>query len=151
MPEAPDPKAATSGGDSITGTITNSQGQQQIGKNNQQTTVTYQIGSRPTAEEMKELADLFASLKSKVAAEAPPEVRDEAVRQTEVLEQATQVDKPDVPAIVAAKNWFLRHAPGLLGAVTTVVINPIVGKIVNAAGEAVAKEYEKWFPETTGS
>jgi hypothetical protein len=31
--------------------------------------------------------------------------------------------------------------------VTSVVVNPIVGKIVGSAGDAIAKEYQKWFPE----
>jgi hypothetical protein len=145
--EAATHPAAPAGGKTITGTATNTKGQVAIGENIRQTQTYFEIGAKPTAEELKQLTDKFAELKAQVAKEAPPDVRDEAVRQTEVLEQATNVDKPDVSAMAAAKSWFLRHAPGLLGAVTSVVINPIVGKIVHAAGEAVANEYEKWFPE----
>jgi hypothetical protein len=29
----------------------------------------------------------------------------------------------------------------------SVVVNPIVGKIVSSAGDAIAKEYQKWFSE----
>jgi hypothetical protein len=143
----PNRSIQTGSGSTITGTATNTVGQVGIGAHISQTSLHYEIGAKPTAEELQQLAAVFATLREQVAAEAPPEVRDEAVRQTEILERAAKADKPDVSAMAAAKNWFLRHAPGLLGAVTSVVINPIVGKIVHAAGEAVAGEYEKWFPE----
>ena len=156
MPDDPSTNATRTPdgpGPTITGTITGNSGQAAIGTNNTQTqTITrVDLAKVLTPEELQQLTDAFAGLKAKVATEAPHEVRDEAVRQAEVLETATKSEQPNVSAMSAAKNWFLRNAPGLLGAVTSVVINPIVGKIVHAAGEAVAKEYEKWFPEAQSS
>jgi hypothetical protein len=116
-----------------------------------QTQTTVRISAPPSAEELQELTAAFAALKAQVERDAPPEVREEAVRQTEALQEATVAEKPNVSVMAAAKQWFLNHAPGLLGAVTAVVVNPIVGKIVSSAGDAIAKEYQKWFPEAEPS
>jgi hypothetical protein len=118
-----------------------------VGANIRQSQTYLKVASPPTAEELAQLAALFDSLRAEVQRQAPPEVRDEAVRQTDALQEATLGAKPNVSAMAAAKQWFLQHAPGLLGAVTSVVINPIVGTIVSAAGEAIASEYDRWFPE----
>ena len=123
------------------------QGQVAVGTDIEQTNTVYNVTAPPTAEELESLKSAFADLKAQVERDAPPDVREEAVRQTEALQQATIAEKPDVSVMASAKRWFLDHAPGLLGAVTAVVINPIVGKIVSSAGEAIANEYQKWFPE----
>jgi hypothetical protein len=96
---------------------------------------------------LQQLAAAFASLKETVAEQAPPEVRDEAIRQAEVLEEAATGPQPDVGVMAKVRSWFIQHAPTALGAVTAVIINPIVGKIVQSAGDAIAAEYRRWFPE----
>ena len=130
-------------GDVITGVINNNQGNAAIGKDIDQTI----IAAPPTAEELQALSEAFAALRAEVERDAPPEVRDEAVKQADALKEATLGPKPDVSLMAQARTWFLKHAPGLLGAVTTVIVNPIVGKVVQAAGDAVAAEYRKYFPE----
>ena len=134
-------------GTSISGTITGNTGNAAIGTEIQQTQTRIDLASAPTPEELQELAASFTSLKAQVEREAPPEVREEAVRQAETLEKATTGPEPDVTAMAKVRRWFLEHAPTLFGAVTTVVVNPIVGKIAHAAGDAIAKEYERRFPE----
>jgi hypothetical protein len=123
------------------------QGQVAVGRDITQSQTVLNAATPPTADELAALTAAFTDLKAQVEREAPPDVREEAVRQTEALQQATVTEKPDVSVMAAAKQWFLAHAPGLLGAVTAVVINPVVGKIVSSAGDAIAKEYQKWFPE----
>ncbi len=130
-------------GDVITGTISDVSGQAVIGKDITQT----QIQSPPTAEELRQLAAAFAALRDEVERDAPPELREEAIKQAEVLEKATTGPKPDVSAMASARRWFLEHAPKLFGAVTSVIVNPIVGKVVQAAGDAIASEYRRHFPE----
>jgi hypothetical protein len=130
-------------GDVISGVIRDVNGQAAIGKDIVQTN----IAAPPTAEELQALTDAFAALRTEVEQQAPPEVREEAVRQADVLKDATLGPKPDVSLMAQARTWFLKHAPGLLGAVTTVIVNPIVGKVVQTAGDAVAAEYRKHFPE----
>jgi hypothetical protein len=43
------------------------------------------------------------------------------------------------------KNWFTKNVPGLAGAVTSVVVHPVVGKLVSAAGEAISSEFKRRF------
>jgi hypothetical protein len=132
-------------GDRIVGRIENVNGQAAIGKDINQTNMQ----AAPTAEELQQLAAAFAALKAEVEREAPPEVREEAIHQADVLEKAVVGEKPDVSAMATTRRWFLDHAPKLFGAVTAVIINPIVGKVVQAAGDAVAGEFKRHFPEAT--
>jgi hypothetical protein len=44
------------------------------------------------------------------------------------------------------KNWFGKHLPGLAGTVVGVLVHPVVGKLVEAAGDAAADEFKKRFP-----
>ena len=55
--------------------------------------------------------------------------------------------EPDVSTMEYVKRWFTKNIPRLAGAVTSVVVNPIVGKIVEAAGEGLADEYRRRFGE----
>lgn len=130
-------------GDVITGTISDVSGQAAIGKDITQG----QIHAAPTAEELGQLAAAFAVFRDEVEREAPPEVKEEALKQAEELEKATSGPTPDVSRMASARRWFLEHAPKLFGAVTTVIVNPIVGKVVQAAGDAIAAEYRRHFPE----
>ena len=43
------------------------------------------------------------------------------------------------------KRWFVKNLPGLAEAVTGVVVHPIVGKLVEAAGDALAAEFRRRF------
>src|SRR5262245_61121660 len=127
------------------GDVTNSQ--VAVGEDIEQRQQGQNVSGAPTDEELRALRSAFAQLRAQVEREAPPEVRDEAIRQTDALQQATVGSKPNASVMATAKQWFIKHAPGLVGAVTGVMINPIVGKIVSSAGDAIAKEYQKWFPE----
>jgi hypothetical protein len=131
----------------ISGTISNVGGQAAIGTDIQQTQTRIDLTAAPTAEELQQLAAAFTSLKAEIERDAPPEVREEAVQQAGALEQATTGPEPNVSAMATAQRWFLEHAPKLFGAVTVVIINPIVGKVLQTAGDAIAEEYRSRFPE----
>lgn len=135
-------------GDVISGVIqgVGAGGQAAIGKDIDQT----QIHAGPTADELRDLGAAFAAFRAEVEREAPPELKEEALKQAEELEKATTGPTPDVSRMAAARRWFLEHAPKLFGAVTTVIVNPIVGKVVQAAGDAIAAEYRRRFPEAAG-
>ena len=132
-------------GDVISGVIqgVGPGGQAAIGKDIDQT----QIHAGPTADELRELGAAFAAFRAEVEREAPPELKEEALKQAEELEKATTGPAPDVSRMASARRWFREHAPKLLGAMTTVIVNPIVGKVVQAAGDAIAAEYRRRFPE----
>ena len=50
-------------------------------------------------------------------------------------------EEPDLTTAQYVGRWFARNLPRLAGAVTGVVIHPIVGKLVGAAGDALVAEF----------
>lgn len=135
---ATDPTAAN--GQSIRatfgGAITN--GQLAVGNANVQTqTVT---PAPATDAELAELRAMFEALKARVAADAPPERREAAFERVEELERATFAEQPDLTTIQYVGKWFADNLPRLAGAVAGVVVHPIVGKLVGAAGDAIVAE-----------
>jgi hypothetical protein len=139
--EPPEPVPA--GGQSITatigGTVTNSQ--VAVGNDNVQTQT---IAAAPVTDaELAELHQLFDALKAQIVAEAPPERRAAALERVEELEQATLADEPDLTTMQYVGKWFGSNVPKLAGAVAGVVVHPIVGKLVGAAGDALVAEFRK--------
>jgi hypothetical protein len=137
------------GGVSIRGRIENNQGNAAIGSNIQQSQTRIDMARAPTPEEMEQLVAAFANLRAQVEAETPPQLQGEALEKVDEMERAATGPEPDVSAMDRARRWFLQHAPSLFGAVTTVLVNPIVGKIVHSAGNAIAAEYQRRFPEAS--
>lgn len=101
---------------------------------------------RPTEAQMEELRQAFADLRALVEAEAPPERKDEAVARAKELEEAVTAEKPDLSTMEYVKGWFARNLPKLAGAVASIVVHPIVGQLVQAAGETVVAEFRRRFP-----
>lgn len=109
------------------------------------------IGATPaaavTADERAELKRLLAELAQRVAAEAPAESKDAAAGKVTELEEALAGDEPDLTTMEYVRNWFGRHVPVLAGVVASVVVHPIVGKLVAAAGDTVAAEFRRRFSD----
>jgi hypothetical protein len=102
-----------------------------------------------SAAEMKSLRARFSSLKRQIETNVPEGKKGEALSKADEL-QATVLDKKPNPSKMAnIRNWFVKNAPGIAGAVTSVVVHPIVGKLVEAAGDAVAGEFRKKFGQTS--
>jgi hypothetical protein len=104
-------------------------------------TVAQHVGLSP--EDVKLLRGAFDDMKAQVAAEAPPELRAEAEAQAAEIEKAVVATQPDPGRARRALRWFREHLPQVLGTVTSVLVNPIVGKVVEAAGDAVANEFRE--------
>ena len=115
------------------------------GSDIQQTVSHVTIAGPPSAEELRALADEFTKLRATIEREAPPELKDRALERIDDLEGAASAEEPNVSILAATRDWFLKYVPGLAGAVTGVIINPVVGKIVQAAGDALAREYKEKF------
>ncbi len=140
---APDEVAPTTDGSinaTISGTVSN--GQVAVGNANVQTqTVTT---TTVTRAELGELRDLFAQLKEQVVtADVPAGQRVAALEQVSALEQATLADEPDVSTIRSVGRWFADNLPKLAGSVAGLVVHPIVGKLVGAAGDALVAEFRE--------
>lgn len=124
----------------IGGTISNSQ--VAVGSANVQTqTVT---STTVTAAELGELRRMFEALKEQVVmADVPAGERVAALARVTELEEATLADEPDVTTMRSVGRWFGDNLPQLAGSVTGLVIHPIVGKLVGAAGDALVGELRR--------
>ena len=108
-------------------------------------TVAQRVGLTP--QETAELKSLFADTRTKVEVEAPPEHRQEALAQTEELERTVLAAQPDPGRIQSILGWFKKNAPQVAGTIVSVVVNPLVGKVVEAAGEAIAERFREVVKE----
>ena len=131
-------------GDTISAKIGNvSDGSQvAVGKHIQQTQ-TY--GAPPTEAEMAQLRQMFDDLKAKIAQEAPPEQKDKAIERIDELQEAVTAKEPDLTTMEYVRNWFLKYLPTVAGSVTGLIINPLVGKLVEVGGEALTANFRKRF------
>ena len=98
-----------------------------------------------TETELAELRQILADLKAQVEAQVPPELKGAALERVGELEGAVTADKPDLTTMEYVKNWFTKNLPKLAGAVTSVVIHPIVGKLIGAVGDALAEDFRRRF------
>jgi hypothetical protein len=94
---------------------------------------------------MEELRQLLAQLRTKVEFETPVDIKDAALERVNELEQAVTGQKPDLSTMEYVRNWFVKNAPSMAGAVVSVVVHPIVGRLVEAAGDALASDFKKRF------
>ena len=92
-----------------------------------------------------ELHALIADLQAKVRAEAPPGQRAEAAELVDELENAIVAEAPKVRRMAFIRDWFSAHVPRLASAVNDLVLNPLVGRVVDAAGDLAATEYRNTF------
>ena len=137
-------KDEKSAGDQIHGVVSGTvSGPVAIGKDIQQRQQVGEMNVAVTEADIEELRTEFASLREQVAADAPPEVREKAVEMVDQLEKDTVSDRPKPVTMRYVLDWFKDNAPKLAGAVTGIVIHPIVGKLVEAAGDAVVGEFKQ--------
>jgi hypothetical protein len=90
-------------------------------------------------EQLAELRQQIAALQAQVAAEAPADKREQALGMVDELAQATvAADEPDVSRLRRIARWFGSNAPELAGAVTSLLLGPLVGTLVGGAGGLAA-------------
>jgi hypothetical protein len=101
---------------------------------------TMQAAGPPLTEPEREQVRLeFAQLREQVAAQAPAERRDQAVGHIEELERAAFEEEPDLTTIQLVTRWFKRNLPALAGSVTSLVATPLVGRLVQVAGDQLVE------------
>lgn len=98
-----------------------------------------------TDKELAELRRLVGELKARIMTEAPPDEQSAALQQADQLEEAVVTERPDLSTMESIRTWFTKHLPAVAGSVTGLVVHPIVGKLVEAAGEAAAGEFRRRF------
>ncbi len=98
-----------------------------------------------TAADREALRGMLAELRTQIEQRAPSEARQSAIERADELAEALTAPQPDLGVIAYVKQWFTRHLPQLAGAVTSVIVHPIVGKLVEAAGDGLAAEFKRHF------
>jgi len=109
------------------------------------TQVSAKTTAMVTKAELEQLQQLLATLRSKIEAEAQPDKKEAALERVEELEQAVIEKQPNLSTMEYVRNWFVKNLPGLAGVVTSVVVHPIVGKLVEASGDALVEEFRRRF------
>jgi hypothetical protein len=133
------------GGDRIKTTVGDRATNIAVGKNIHQVISRPQVQVQIAEADLAEVRRLFAELKQQVTAEAPPDKINSALERVGELEKTVTAEKPDLTIMEYVKKWFSKHLPQLAGAVVSVLVNPIVGKVVEAAGEIGAEQLKHHF------
>ncbi len=123
----------------------NNTGQIGVGKNIAQSQSIGTAGPALTETELADLWQILAGFKDQVATGAPPEKREAALERVDELEEAITADDPDLTTMEYVRNWFGKNLPALAGAVTSVLVHPLVGKAIEVAGGAAANEFRRRF------
>ena len=120
-------------------------GQFAIGNQITQTQSVQNLHAQVTQADIQELHTLIEDLKQKVNSTASPEFKDKALERASELEEAITAQKPDLTTMEYVRNWFIKYLPQLAGTISALVVHPIVGKIVEVSGEAIAVEFKRKF------
>jgi hypothetical protein len=129
----------------ISATISNvSGGQVAVGGSVSQTQSNVTAAAVPE-EDLAALRAQFAALRSEVLAD--PDTPDSAAEKLDELQEAVTGEAPSLSTMEYVRDWFVKHAPKFAGAVTALVVNPVVGAIVGAGGELLAAEFKRRFGE----
>ncbi len=137
-------------GDDITVSIGGSVqegGQIGVGRNISQSYVrTHTEGAAAVTEaDLAELRRAVDAVKAQIAAELPPDQQAAALERVDELQEAVVADEPDLTTLQYIRNWFGKNLPKVAGSVTGLIIHPVVGKIVEAAGDLAARQFRELF------
>ena len=98
-----------------------------------------------TAADREALSRMLADLRTLIDQRAPSEIKQSALERADELAETLAAPQPDLGVMGYVKQWFTRHLPQLAGAVTGVIVHPIVGKLVEAAGDGLAAVFKRHF------
>jgi len=104
--------------------------------------------SEPSKADRLTLQEMFATLEAQINQQAPLDKKASALERLTELKEALAAEKPDrttLNTMEYVKDWFTKHLPTFAGAVTSVMVHPIVGKLVETAGDILAKDFRDRF------
>jgi len=84
-------------------------------------------------------------LRARIQAEAPPETQSAALNRVAELEAAGTAVEPDKITMRLVWLWFSKHLPGLAGTVGSLILGPIGGRVVEAVGDGLTAEVNRYF------
>jgi len=133
-------------GDNISATIgdVNDRSQVAVGHHIKQSQVH---GAPPvmTEAEMIQLRQMFEDLKAKIAQDVPPAEKEKALERVDELQEAVTAKEPDLTTMEYVRNWFVKNLPSVAGSVVGLIVHPLVGKLVEVGGDALASTFRKRF------
>jgi len=98
-----------------------------------------------SAADLEEVARLFDELKRQIEQQAPPDKKAAALERVDELQQEVTSKKPDPATFSYVWSWFGKNLPTLLGSVTALLVNPLVGKVVEAASTMASDAIKAQF------
>ena len=98
-----------------------------------------------TEADLAELQRAVEAVKTQIVAEVPPEQQAAALDRVDELQEAVVADEPDLTTLQYVQKWFGKNLPKLAGTVTGLIVHPVVGKIVEAAGDIAASQFRQLF------
>lgn len=99
--------------------------------------------------DLAELRAEFARVRALVRQEAGAEAK-RAEEQLANLERAAIASEPDLSTMDTVRRWFAHHLPKLAGAVFSLLVHPVVGRLAEHAGDAIAEEFHRRFDTGAG-
>ena len=104
-------------------------------------------GAPPVVTEADRAAvqKMFDELRVTVAREAPPGEKEKALERVDELKEAVTAKEPDLTTMEYVKNWFVKHLPSVAGSVVGLIVHPLVGKLVEVGGDALAASFRHRF------
>ncbi|WP_326599386.1 hypothetical protein [Streptomyces sp. NBC_01803] len=98
----------------------------------------------PSVAEVAVLREAFARVRDRLG-ELEDGDRRSAGERLDELEEAVTGPEPKVSVMVYVRDWFAEKLPALAGVVTSLIVNPVAGLLVQQAGAGLAAEYERHF------
>jgi hypothetical protein len=95
--------------------------------------------------EAQDLDELFDIVHKQVAEQAPPDKKEAAQKKVEALKEALTGAEPDLGMVESVVRWFGEQLPQLVGIITSILFHPLVGKVIEAAGELAMAEFKRRF------
>jgi hypothetical protein len=101
-----------------------------------------------TEADLAELRRAVEAVKTQIVAEVLPDQQAAALERVDELQEAVVADEPDLTTLQYVQKWFGKNLPKLAGTVTGLIIHPVVGKIVEAAGDLAASQFHQLFGDS---
>ena len=103
-------------------------------------------GTTPVTEsDLAELRGAVEAVKAQIVAEVPPDQQAAALERIDELQEAVVADEPDLTTLQYVRRWFGKNLPKLAGSITGLIVHPVVGKIVEAAGDLATRQFRELF------
>ena len=92
-------------------------------------------------DEIETVNRLFADLNSQLRSvpDISEDKRNEAIIKAEELNNEIIKEKPELGKIEQLKGWLKDSVPEVAGAVTSLFVNPVIGKVVEKAGGMISE------------